>query len=60
MRECGYKVIEHDLTDTAALIKTLWEEKPDAVFNALHGNWGEDGEIRGFWTCCRFPILIRD
>ena len=26
LRECGYKVIEHDLPDTAALIKTLWEE----------------------------------
>ena len=55
LRECGYKVIEHDLTDTAALIKTLWEEKPDAVFNALHGNWGEDGEIQGLLDLLQIP-----
>lgn len=60
LRECGYKVIEHDLTDTAALIKTLWEEKPDAVFNALHGNWGEDGEIQGLLDLLQIPYTHSD
>ena len=55
LRECGYTVVEHDLTDTAALIKTLWEEKPDAVFNALHGNWGEDGEVQGLLDLLQIP-----
>ncbi|MEM7170743.1 MAG: D-alanine--D-alanine ligase [Pseudomonadota bacterium] len=47
LREAGYTVKEvivgHDI---AALIQDL-TPKPDVVFNALHGRWGEDGCIQG-------------
>ena len=47
LRSCGYEVVAHDLRDVKEFIRVLEAEKPDAVFNALHGNWGEDGEIQG-------------
>lgn len=47
LREAGYDVKEVDVTrDMAALIAAL-DPKPDVVFNALHGRWGEDGCIQG-------------
>src|SRR3546814_3585662 len=43
LREKGYTVSEIDVSrDLGALVKAL-TPKPDAVFNALHGRWGEDG-----------------
>ncbi|MBM6677022.1 D-alanine--D-alanine ligase, partial [Olsenella uli] len=47
LRKCGYEVVEHDLTDVSAFLDLLATNRPDVVFNALHGNWGEDGEIQG-------------
>ncbi len=47
LKNKGYEVLFHDLVDTWAFLKVLKEEKPDVVFNALHGNFGEDGEIQG-------------
>lgn len=55
LRECGYEVIEHDLTSVPEFLKVLQEQKPAAVFNALHGNWGEDGEIQGFLDMLQIP-----
>ncbi len=55
LRECGYDVVEHDLTSAYKLLEALQAEKPDAVFNALHGNWGEDGEIQGFLDMLQIP-----
>lgn len=55
LREKGYDVIAHDLKDMAEFIKVLQNEKPDVVFNALHGNWGEDGEIQGFLDMLQIP-----
>ncbi|WP_297367898.1 D-alanine--D-alanine ligase [Acidocella sp.] len=47
LREKGYEVTELVVTqDLAALIQAL-TPKPDAVFNALHGPFGEDGTIQG-------------
>ncbi len=47
LREAGYDVKEVDVTrDMSALIAAL-DPKPDVVFNALHGRWGEDGCIQG-------------
>ncbi len=47
LRESGFSVapveVGHDL---AALVAAL-TPKPDAVFNALHGRFGEDGAIQG-------------
>jgi D-alanine-D-alanine ligase len=43
----GYQVQPFDVTqDLGALIRAL-DPKPDVVFNALHGRFGEDGVIQG-------------
>lgn len=55
LRKCNYQVIEHDLTDTVRFIEVLRQDKPDVVFNALHGNWGEDGEIQGLLDLLQIP-----
>lgn len=45
LREAKYDVVELDAgPDLAA---RLIEIKPDVVFNALHGRWGEDGCVQG-------------
>ena len=47
LREAGYDVRPIEVsTDLGAVIGAL-AEKPDAVFNALHGRFGEDGVIQG-------------
>ena len=43
-----YDVVVHDLTDVKKFFRVLEKEKPDVVFNALHGTFGEDGTIQGF------------
>lgn len=55
LRQKGYEVLSHDLTDVWKLIEVLKHEKPDVVFNALHGNWGEDGEIQGLLDLLQIP-----
>ncbi len=59
-RECatalrgeGYEAIELDAgPDLAA---RLAEFAPEAVFNALHGRWGEDGCVQGLLEWMRLP-----
>jgi D-alanine-D-alanine ligase len=45
LRNIGYDVTEIDVTHG------LWEQllaaNPDVIFNALHGDWGEDGRVQG-------------
>lgn len=55
LKEKGYEVVPHDLKDIPEFIRVLQKEKPDVVFNALHGNWGEDGEIQGFLDMLQVP-----
>ena len=45
LRTAGYQVTEIDVG--ADLAARLLEIKPDVVFNALHGRWGEDGCVQG-------------
>lgn len=59
-RECaaalrgeGYEVVEIDAG--ADLCARLTAEKPDVVFNALHGRWGEDGCVQGILEWMRIP-----
>ena len=33
----------------------LFQAKPDAVFNALHGRFGEDGTVQGLLELMRIP-----
>lgn len=55
LKQQGYEVVYHDLISVKNLLATLEKEKPDVVFNALHGNWGEDGEIQGFLDILQIP-----
>src|SRR5688572_11455115 len=43
--EAGYKVTFIDMGADIATV--LQEMKPDIVFNALHGTYGEDGCLQG-------------
>jgi D-alanine-D-alanine ligase len=48
LRDAGYTATALDAgTDLAAIVDTLGRERPDVVFNALHGRFGEDGAIQG-------------
>src|SRR5215469_10516953 len=59
-RECanalrgeGYEVAEIDAG--LDLAERLHEVRPDAVFNALHGRWGEDGCVQGLLELLEIP-----
>ncbi len=48
LEEAGFAVTPIEVTqDLSATIGALQAAKPDAVFNALHGRFGEDGCIQG-------------
>ncbi|MFW8636781.1 D-alanine--D-alanine ligase [Cribrihabitans pelagius] len=59
-RECaaalrgeGFEVVEIDAgTDLCARLQDV---KPDVVFNALHGRWGEDGCVQGMLEWLGLP-----
>ena len=52
----GLEVTLIDLTrDMARLVSTLTADKPDVVFNALHGRFGEDGCVQGLLDMMRLP-----
>ena len=53
LREAGYEVVEVDAGPD--LPARLTEIKPDVVFNALHGRWGEDGCVQGLLEWLRIP-----
>ena len=55
LKQKGYDAFAHDLTDVWKFIEVLKNEKPDAVFNGLYGNWGEDGEIQGLLDLLQIP-----
>ena len=53
LRAGGYEVIEIDAGER--IVDDLRAARPDAVFNALHGRWGEDGCIQGLLEWLRIP-----
>ena len=48
LEEAGHKVVPLDTN--ADLVPTLRSERPDVVYNALHGKHGEDGTIQACWS----------
>ena len=53
LRRAGYRVTEVDVArDVGSVLEKL---RPDAVFNALHGPFGEDGTIQGVLEFLRIP-----
>jgi len=53
LRDAGLDVVEVDAGPD--LVARLHEIKPDVVFNALHGRWGEDGCVQGLLEWLRIP-----
>ncbi|MGB0959572.1 MAG: D-alanine--D-alanine ligase [Halocynthiibacter sp.] len=53
LREEGFEVIELDAGPD--LCARLLEIKPDVVFNALHGRYGEDGVVQGIFEWMGIP-----
>ncbi|SMY07721.1 D-alanine--D-alanine ligase B [Flavimaricola marinus] len=53
LREAGYVVTEVDAGPDLAV--RLTDLKPNVVFNALHGRWGEDGCVQGLLEWLRIP-----
>lgn len=54
LKRLGHDIIEIDPQDPA-WIGALKDAKPDAVFNALHGEWGEDGRVQGVLDYLQLP-----
>ncbi len=54
LRDAGYQVEEIDAGagDVAAALRAA---RPDVVFNALHGRWGEDGCVQGLLELLGLP-----
>lgn len=53
IRTAGFEVVEIDAGND--LPEQLTRIKPDVVFNALHGRWGEDGCVQGLLEWLRIP-----
>jgi D-alanine-D-alanine ligase len=53
LRTAGFDVVEIDAG--MDLVEHLKLAKPDAVFNALHGRWCEDGVVQGVLEWLRIP-----
>lgn len=47
LRQAGFDVVPIEVTEDLAAVIAALNPKPDAVFNALHGKYGEDGAIQG-------------
>jgi D-alanine-D-alanine ligase len=54
LREEGFEVVEIDPQD-GDLSAQLTDARPDVVFNALHGRFGEDGTVQGLLELLRIP-----
>lgn len=53
LRGEGYEVVEIDARND--VVARLQAAAPDAVFNALHGRWGEDGCVQGILEWLALP-----
>jgi len=53
LRGEGYEVTVIDASETLAA--DILASKPDVVFNALHGRWGEDGCVQGLLEWLQVP-----
>ncbi|MEM9013455.1 MAG: D-alanine--D-alanine ligase [Pseudomonadota bacterium] len=53
LRAAGFETVEVDAG--ATLAADLADARPDVVFNALHGRWGEDGCVQGLLEWLGLP-----
>ena len=55
LREAGYDVTPVEVGDDLCAVIAALDPRPDAVFNALHGRFGEDGAIQGVLDWLAIP-----
>jgi D-alanine-D-alanine ligase len=56
LTEAGYAVQTIDVgRDLPKFLQDIKAQKPDVLFNALHGRWGEDGNIQGILNFLGIP-----
>ncbi len=53
LNKLGYKAEKQEFSKDLA--SKLNELKPDIVFNAMHGAYGEDGALQGLLECLKIP-----
>lgn len=53
LRSLNYDVI--DIDADPSLLKEINYHKPNIIFNALHGTWGEDGEVQKILEASKVP-----
>jgi D-alanine-D-alanine ligase len=55
LKELGYKVTSIDIQRNIRSLLVELDPKPDVIFNALHGTYGEDGCIQGLLNIMDIP-----
>jgi D-alanine-D-alanine ligase len=55
LREVGHEVTSIDVQRDMGTLMTRLFPRPDAVFNALHGRYGEDGCVQGLLNILQVP-----
>src|SRR5688572_12297668 len=55
LRERGWDTVAIDWKEGTSLAQLIEDSGADAVWNALHGTWGEDGAVQGLCACLRIP-----
>jgi D-alanine-D-alanine ligase len=55
LKNAGYRVTTIDVQRDVGVLLTRLYPRPDCVFNALHGRYGEDGCIQGLLNVLEIP-----
>ena len=55
LAEAGYKIETIDFGNDIMAVLGALDPAPDAIFNALHGRYGEDGCVQGLLELLRIP-----
>ncbi|MEM9683477.1 MAG: D-alanine--D-alanine ligase, partial [Pseudomonadota bacterium] len=55
LKRAGYDAYPIDVTQNIPALLAALDPKPDVVFNALHGPFGEDGRIQGLLDMMEIP-----
>jgi D-alanine-D-alanine ligase len=57
LKSRGHEVEGFDVLPGEKIISLNWKQKPDIVYIALHGTFGEDGTIQGFLEAVQVPYV---
>ena len=55
LAQAGYRVTSIDVQRDMGVLMTRLYPKPDVIFNALHGRFGEDGCVQGLLNILNIP-----